>query len=146
MRRWTLWLLSTVASDMIVIVISFFIKQKTAYEMRMSDWSADVCSSDLGFRFEPGARRFRFWLAFGPRCWRRDQYRREQGRIPRAGGHRHLQRQETGRQTASLRCAGSEAKSTRAAFAPGTLSEAWFVVSRPLPRTAAPTARAGPPP
>src|SRR3546814_3986971 len=25
-----------------------FFKQKTAYEMRISDWSADVCSSDLG--------------------------------------------------------------------------------------------------
>src|SRR3546814_7808127 len=29
-----------------VIVICFF-KQKTAYEMRISDWSSDVCSSDL---------------------------------------------------------------------------------------------------
>src|SRR3546814_7116526 len=29
-----------------------FFKQKTAYEMRISDWSSDVCSSDLiGFRF-----------------------------------------------------------------------------------------------
>src|SRR3546814_8941258 len=28
----------------------FFIKQKTAYEMRISDWSSDVCSSDLGRR------------------------------------------------------------------------------------------------
>src|SRR3546814_8841237 len=27
--------------------ISFVFKQKTAYEMRMSDWSSDVCSSDL---------------------------------------------------------------------------------------------------
>src|SRR3546814_3326758 len=27
----------------------FFIKQKTAYEMRISDWSSDVCSSDLLF-------------------------------------------------------------------------------------------------
>src|SRR3546814_4780599 len=27
----------------------FFFKQKTAYEMRISDWSADVCSSDLAF-------------------------------------------------------------------------------------------------
>src|SRR3546814_14117989 len=27
----------------------FFFKQKTAYEMRISDWSSDVCSSDLGF-------------------------------------------------------------------------------------------------
>src|SRR3546814_8433389 len=28
----------------------FFFKQKTAYEMRISDWSSDVCSSDLGER------------------------------------------------------------------------------------------------
>src|SRR3546814_11604441 len=27
--------------------VVFFFKQKTAYEMRMSDWSSDVCSSDL---------------------------------------------------------------------------------------------------
>src|SRR3546814_18653734 len=26
----------------------FFFKQKTAYEMRISDWSSDLCSSDLG--------------------------------------------------------------------------------------------------
>src|SRR3546814_5668398 len=30
--------------------IFFFFKQKTAYEMRISDWSSDVCSSDLGWR------------------------------------------------------------------------------------------------
>src|SRR3546814_1328085 len=29
------------------IVLFFFFKQKTAYEMRISDWSSDVCSSDL---------------------------------------------------------------------------------------------------
>src|SRR3546814_8096911 len=27
--------------------VLFFFKQKTAYEMRISDWSSDVCSSDL---------------------------------------------------------------------------------------------------
>src|SRR3546814_4114041 len=27
--------------------VIFFFKQKTAYEMRISDWSSDVCSSDL---------------------------------------------------------------------------------------------------
>src|SRR3546814_4364292 len=32
----------------------FFCKQKTAYEMRISDWSSDVCSSDLS------------WLALNP--------------------------------------------------------------------------------
>src|SRR3546814_5524209 len=30
-------------------LIFFFFKQKTAYEMRISDWSSDVCSSDLCF-------------------------------------------------------------------------------------------------
>src|SRR3546814_8771356 len=29
------------------IFVVFFFKQKTAYEMRISDWSSDVCSSDL---------------------------------------------------------------------------------------------------
>src|SRR3546814_4212195 len=31
----------------ILCVVVFFFKQKTAYEMRISDWSSDVCSSDL---------------------------------------------------------------------------------------------------
>src|SRR3546814_21015609 len=31
----------------VYIVFLFFFKQKTAYEMRISDWSSDVCSSDL---------------------------------------------------------------------------------------------------
>src|SRR3546814_4114779 len=29
------------------VLVFFFFKQKTAYEMRISDWSSDVCSSDL---------------------------------------------------------------------------------------------------
>src|SRR3546814_5565549 len=29
------------------VIYVFFFKQKTAYEMRISDWSSDVCSSDL---------------------------------------------------------------------------------------------------
>src|SRR3546814_6805532 len=32
---------------MYVFFMFFFFKQKTAYEMRISDWSSDVCSSDL---------------------------------------------------------------------------------------------------
>src|SRR3546814_7841383 len=32
---------------MIVTCFLFFFKQKTAYEIRISDWSSDVCSSDL---------------------------------------------------------------------------------------------------
>src|SRR3546814_16311475 len=47
----------------LVYLCLFFVKQKTAYEMRISDWSSDVCSSDLlpsssrstvGNTFSPG--------------------------------------------------------------------------------------------
>src|SRR3546814_3450998 len=31
----------------VISFVLFFFKQKTAYEMRISDWSSDVCSSDL---------------------------------------------------------------------------------------------------
>src|SRR3546814_2840579 len=34
-------------SDLLSCWVLFFFKQKTAYEMRISDWSSDVCSSDL---------------------------------------------------------------------------------------------------
>src|SRR3546814_18869428 len=33
---------------MAVFFVCLFFNQKTAYEMRISDWSSDVCSSDLG--------------------------------------------------------------------------------------------------
>src|SRR3546814_8145466 len=37
-----------VLMDVYMLLYSFFFfKQKTAYEMRISDWSSDVCSSDL---------------------------------------------------------------------------------------------------
>src|SRR3546814_5457919 len=42
----------------------FFFKQKTAYEMRISDWSSDVCSSDLERRLcpaEPPAYGWPLW-------------------------------------------------------------------------------------
>src|SRR3546814_9141721 len=48
----------------------FFFKQKTAYEMRISDWSSDVCSSDLGIAGarpsggRPGGRIM--WTTGGP--------------------------------------------------------------------------------
>src|SRR3546814_1211926 len=37
-------------------VFFFFFKQKTAYEMRISDWSSDVCSSDLPMSAQPRCR------------------------------------------------------------------------------------------
>src|SRR3546814_8549668 len=42
-------------SDFICMMVSvFFFKQKTAYEMRISDWSSDVCSSDLNMAATDG--------------------------------------------------------------------------------------------
>src|SRR3546814_4245241 len=38
----------------IFLCFFFFFKQKTAYEMRISDWSSDVCSSDLpSIQYDP---------------------------------------------------------------------------------------------
>src|SRR3546814_3972518 len=64
----------------------FFFKQKTAYELRFSDWSSDVCSSDLSRMHEPSFShsRPRFgwrWGTFSPsrrqirstRLWFTDQ-------------------------------------------------------------------------
>src|SRR3546814_9138901 len=44
-----MWVLSVVLELLMVIFfcLLFFFRQKTAYEMRISDWSSDVCSSDL---------------------------------------------------------------------------------------------------
>src|SRR3546814_20956849 len=41
---WVVWCVSVTVCHLGVF---FFFKQKTAYEMRISDWSSDVCSSDL---------------------------------------------------------------------------------------------------
>src|SRR3546814_2383435 len=44
----------------------FFFKQKTAYEMRISDWSSDVCSSDLIFAQASNDWRLAQEEIFGP--------------------------------------------------------------------------------
>src|SRR3546814_4657046 len=38
-----------------------FFKQRTAYEMRIGDWSSDVCSSDLGWMFDESGRARWLW-------------------------------------------------------------------------------------
>src|SRR3546814_3240549 len=40
-------ILCCILFSFVVFFCFFFFKQKTAYEMRISDWSSDVCSSDL---------------------------------------------------------------------------------------------------
>src|SRR3546814_4388381 len=65
----------------------FFFKQKTAYDMRISDWSSDVCSSDLPPR-NPA------------QCGERDPPRRQYRRAPAHGGAARLL---DGRQAAQAR-------------------------------------------
>src|SRR3546814_13061944 len=52
---------------MYLMYVIFFFKQKTAYEMRISDWSSDVCSSDLSFRRRRRPARRGLWRARRPR-------------------------------------------------------------------------------
>src|SRR3546814_7156504 len=54
---------SVISVCVVVIVVVclgliFFFKQKTAYEMRISDWSSDVCSSDLSSMTVPRAHSY----------------------------------------------------------------------------------------
>src|SRR3546814_14180786 len=51
------------SSAHVVVFMYFFFKHKPAYEMRSSDWSSDVCSSDLLLNFLIGAMRSMAWAA-----------------------------------------------------------------------------------
>src|SRR3546814_1913104 len=52
-------------------MVYFFFKQKTAYEMRISDWSSDVCSSDLANLLRKNLRSFKRWREReGVSCYR----------------------------------------------------------------------------
>src|SRR3546814_3763872 len=78
-------------SDVLYIVICvFFFKQKTAYEMRISDWSSDVCSSDLRgeLHYRPGA--YRGWRHDPDIDERHRRVGRKPGRSRRAGKRRYL--------------------------------------------------------
>src|SRR3546814_7049010 len=52
-----------------IYIYFFFFKQKTEYELRISDWSSDVCSSDLAAQFGGLAKQLRalqvHQIAFG---------------------------------------------------------------------------------
>src|SRR3546814_6719155 len=76
---------------MLVVICSLFFcffKQKTAYEMRISDWSSDVCSSDLEVpvRENGAARKLGGWRMIG--CWH------QSGRVARATRPRKRRRRK----------------------------------------------------
>src|SRR3546814_11872327 len=85
---------------LLLFFVFFFFKQKTAYEMRISDWSSDVCSSDLGNRDRagpPGKPTRRATNGRRPVRARDDLDRQaqqcRQGARYRATGARHARRQ-----------------------------------------------------
>src|SRR3546814_3006559 len=71
----------------------FFVKQKTAYEMRISDWSSDVCSSDLAEGYEVGGNlaRIEQQIAHQREMAERLQRARDeaQAALAEIGGHIH---------------------------------------------------------
>src|SRR3546814_5143507 len=77
----------------------FFFKQKTAYEMRISDWSSDVCSSDL---FAPSRRAASFYRR--PRQW-------DDLHLVMVGRQRHDRRADVGARSEERRV-GKECVST----------------------------------
>src|SRR3546814_15225856 len=72
----------------------FFFKQKTSYDMRISDWSSDVCSSDLCNVYQPvklsATSPTKAMLSFSANDRRSD--RREQKRPPMRGERRSEER------------------------------------------------------
>src|SRR3546814_3224396 len=67
--------------------LCFFFKQKTAYEMRISDWSSDVCSSDLYRAWNRWFPTDRDFVPPGELSARaRDALRRTIGLLEKAGG------------------------------------------------------------
>src|SRR3546814_5399723 len=63
----------------------FFFKQKTAYEKRISDWSSDVCSSDLDEQLHELLRRAVVFVLVGP-C----RTRIEDAAVNSRDRHRHV--------------------------------------------------------
>src|SRR3546814_10186665 len=63
MRRESACLALTVWSLGVAIFLFCCFKQKTAYELRIGDWSSDVCSSDLFLRIAHGSKLFGMFQA-----------------------------------------------------------------------------------
>src|SRR3546814_1585052 len=104
--------------DMMSCIFFFFFKQKTAYEMRISDWSSDVCSSDLA------ARAGRSTPAACTSC-------RSTHRAP-------MRTESAGRLHPTCPRTSTSAATRRAAMSCGRWRATWIRRNRDLPRNAEP--------
>src|SRR3546814_2731664 len=110
------------------ILLVFFFKQKTAYEMRISDWSSDVCSSDLALCRPVGGRRA---LAQKQERWNGGQSEHHSGkhhdirhiigrRMPAGARPRHIgQGDAQGKHAAAIPKAPAPAGHPSQGFGPG---------------------------
>src|SRR3546814_5035943 len=64
----------------------FFFKQKTAYDMRISDWSSDVCSSDLNTSVATPAYQWNSRESFYKNCQLWDELKFSDGRALKLSG------------------------------------------------------------
>src|SRR3546814_1428045 len=89
------------------VCVFFFFKQKTAYEMRISDWSSDVCSSDLfdGRGAASASRAFAKNILFNFHCHTHHELNPRSSRIGCIGG-------EAGKSRSEERRVGKECVST----------------------------------
>src|SRR3546814_13963737 len=88
---------------MLMSLLCFFFKQKTAYEMRISDWSSDVCSSDLQKALKHGEAEKRYFaLLLGK--WRGEDREVDAALVKRslAGDRRVQVDEEDGKPSKSL--------------------------------------------
>src|SRR3546814_2373819 len=93
-------------------VCVFFFKQKTAYEMRISDWSSDVCSSDLWYGRCDGQ-------PTGTSAWSTDRTRRRSPRSSIPTPRRHPRNASALLSRSEERRVGKECVSTcRSRWAP----------------------------
>src|SRR3546814_19059430 len=135
-----------------VYIVIFFFKQKTAYEMRISDWSSDVCSSDLGFQLKKNrhggperslrrGEREGAAKAFG--VWRQT----DNLQVPHAGhpgslGSLSVRHRKDIKSTISSLPALSSPKGTRARMVSSAERIPDTPVSAPIPRYSAPLRQA----
>src|SRR3546814_1633903 len=75
-------------------MVVFFFKQKTAYEMRISDWSSDVCSSDLRCTASPNSGVW--WLQSLRRTTSRRSTSSPSSRLSVVGAWRNDHRRDSG--------------------------------------------------
>src|SRR3546814_17323412 len=91
-----------VVNLLFLCLVFFFFKQKTAYELRISDWSSDVCSSDLATNFMHARIEWRIAALGGIHAQRTGEHRiskqdfRQEQPIERQGG-RHLRAVDQGK-------------------------------------------------